>query len=177
MRQRALDAAVLLVGREGLRSLTHARVDQQAGLPRGSTSNYFRTRTALVSGVVDWMVERELPQVGAGVSATTPAELVDTLCDLFEYVTRHNRDMTTARLVLFMEASHNVALREAVSRGRTAMESSMAGALARLGASDAGVASAALMACLEGLILHRVVRHDESDPRPVIELVVRAAFD
>jgi hypothetical protein len=32
------------------------------------------------------------------------------------------------------------------------------------------------MACIEGLVLHRVVRHDESDPRPVLELVVKAAL-
>jgi DNA-binding transcriptional regulator YbjK len=176
-KERALDAAVELVGTEGLRALTHARVDQRAGLPRGSTSNYFRTRAALLSGVVDWIVERELSEVGAAFSAASAASLVDTFCDLLEYVTQRNRSMTTARLVLFMEASHNPALREAVSRGRTAMESSMTAVLARLGASDPAAAAAALMACIEGLILHRVVRHDDSDPRPMFELVVRAALD
>jgi hypothetical protein len=32
------------------------------------------------------------------------------------------------------------------------------------------------MACAEGLILHRIARHDDSDIRPVLNLVVRAAF-
>jgi hypothetical protein len=32
------------------------------------------------------------------------------------------------------------------------------------------------MACAEGLILHRVVRHDSSDPRPALGLVVQAAL-
>jgi DNA-binding transcriptional regulator YbjK len=35
-----------LLGTEGLRALTHARVDECAGIPKGSTSNYFRTRAA-----------------------------------------------------------------------------------------------------------------------------------
>jgi DNA-binding transcriptional regulator YbjK len=175
-RERALDAAVGLVGAEGLRALTHARVDDRAGLPRGSTSNSFRTRAALLTGVVDWIVEREHSQVGAAVSVATAASLVDTLCGLFEYVTRTNRSMTAARLVLFMEASHDPALRDAVSRGRTAMEASMVGALGQLGASDPAAGAAALMATLEGLILHRVVRHDDTEPRPVLELVVGAAL-
>lgn len=175
-RELALDAAIELVGTEGLRALTHGRVDRRAGLPRGSTSNYFRTRSALLTGVVDWIVQRELSQVGAATSVAPDASFVDGLCELFEYVTRQNRSMTAARLVLFMEASHNPALREAVSHGRTAMEASMTAALERLGAPDVATAAAALMATLEGLILHRIVRHDDSDPRPVLELVVRAAL-
>lgn len=173
---RALDAAVELVATEGLRALTHVRVDERAGLPRGSTSNYFRTRAALLSGVVDWIAERELSEVAGAVSAGSAASLVDTMCDLFEYVTRHNRSMTAARLTLFMEASHDPSLLDPVSRGRAAMESSVVAVMTRLGASDPPVAAASVMACLEGLILHRVVRHDDSDPRPVIELVVRAAL-
>ena len=175
-RTRALDAAVELVGTGGLRALTHVRVDERAGLPRGSTSNYFRTRAALLAGVVDWIAERELPEVDGAVSAESAASLVGLVCDLFEYVTRQNRAMTAARLVLFMEASHDSSLLDAVSRGRTAMESSVIAVMTRLGAPDPAVAAAALMACVEGLILHRVVRHDNSDPRPIIELVVNAAL-
>ncbi len=176
IRERALDAAVALVGTEGLRALTHARVDHRAGLPRGSTSNYFRTRSALLAGVVEFIVERELPQVGAAVSVESAASFGSSLGQLLEYVTRDNRDMTAARLVLFMEASHNSSLREAVLRGRTEMETTMIVVLERLGASNPPAGAAALMATLEGLILHRIVRHDDSDPGPVLELVVRAAL-
>lgn len=175
-KKRALDAAVELVAAEGLRALTHVRVDERAGLPRGSTSNYFRTRAALLSGVVDWIVEREMSEVGAAVSAESAASLVDMMRDLFDYVTQQNRSMTAARLILFMEASHDPSLLRAVSRGRAAMDSSVTAVMTRLGASDPAVAAAALMATLEGLILHRIVRHDDSDPRPVIELVVKAAL-
>ena len=40
-------------GTAGLRALTHNRVDERAALPRGSTSNYFRTREALILGIVE----------------------------------------------------------------------------------------------------------------------------
>jgi DNA-binding transcriptional regulator YbjK len=173
---RAVDAAIDLVGTEGLRALTHVRVDERAGLAKGSTSNYFRTRAALFSGVVDRIVEREMPGVGAASAPCSAAELVDGMCGLIEYTTGPNRTLTTARLVLFMEASHNPAIREAISRGRAAMASSATDALARLGARDPLAGAAAVMACAEGLILHRIARHDDSDPRPAIALVVRAAL-
>jgi DNA-binding transcriptional regulator YbjK len=176
LRDRALDAAVDLPGTEGLRALTHSRVDQRAGLPKGSTSNYFRTRQALLTGVVDAIVEHELPQVGRATSLNTPAQLVEAMCAVFEHITSVDRTVTTARLVLFLEASHNPALREALSRGRAAMEAMGVVALARLGARDPQTAAAAMAACFEGLMLHRIARDDQTDPRPIITMVVQAAL-
>ena len=65
-RERALEAAVQLVGEQGIRALTHARVDERAGLPKGSTSNWFRTRDALVAGVIAWIAESERADFSAG---------------------------------------------------------------------------------------------------------------
>jgi DNA-binding transcriptional regulator YbjK len=110
---RALDAAIELLGTEGLRALTHVRVDLRAGLPQGSTSNYFRTRAALLTGVVGRILERELPLVGATFTPTSADDLVEALCGLFAYLTGPNRLQTTARLVPFIEGSHDAGLREA----------------------------------------------------------------
>jgi len=176
-RTRALDAAIDLVGTQGLRALTHARVDERAGIPKGSTSNYYRTRQARLSGVLDRLLELEMPEVGAATSyPASAADFVDALCGLLDYTTGINRTRTTARLVLFMEASHDPALQAKVARGRVAMEASALVVLARLGAHDPHAAATAVMACSEGLILHRIARHDDTDPRPAFELVVRAAL-
>ena len=172
----ALDAAIELLGTEGLRALTHARVDSRAGLPKGSTSNYFRTRAALLTGVADRILERELPLVGATFSPTSADDLVEALCGLFAYLTGPNRVQTTARLVLFMEGSHDAGLRESLTRGRAAMEGTAVTALAELGARDPRAAGAAIAACSEGLLLHNIARHDDADPRQTFELVVRAVL-
>jgi AcrR family transcriptional regulator len=175
---RALDAAIDLVGSQGLRALTHARVDERAGLPKGSTSNHFRTRQALLSGVVDRLVELDTPaEDGAGFRPASAEEFVEALCVLFDHLTRDNRIPTTARLVLFMEGSHDISLREDLSRGREVLESVVVVALARLGARDPATAATTVAACFEGLLLHRIARHDETDPRPAFELVVRAVLD
>jgi DNA-binding transcriptional regulator YbjK len=173
---RALDAAIELVGTEGLRALTHVRIDERAGLPKGSTSNYFRTRAALLSGVVERIVERELPSIGVAFSPASIEQLVDALCGVFQYVTGPNRVVTTARLVLFMEGSHDATLREALTRGPAAMEAALVPALAQLGARDPVVAWTAIAACSEGLLLHNIARHDDADPRPALDLLVRAAL-
>jgi DNA-binding transcriptional regulator YbjK len=175
-RARALDAAIDLLATEGLRALTHARVDERAGIPRGSTSNYFRTRAALLDGVAVALGEHDRSRVGVVFAPESAAELVDGLLGLFEYLTVVARTQTTARLVLFMEASHDAALREVLNRDRAAMEAAVVAALARLGSSDPVAGAAAIAACSEGLILHRIARHDETDPRPTLDLVVRAAL-
>src|ERR1700709_1562648 len=115
-RTRALDAAVELLGTAGVHALTHSRVDQHAGLPKGSTSNSFRTRRALLHGVADRIAEREQPEFGATFAApATSAEFVDGLCALLEHLGGTNRPEATARLVLFLEASHDVDLRDTLA--------------------------------------------------------------
>ncbi|MFF1816740.1 TetR/AcrR family transcriptional regulator [Kribbella sp. NPDC058245] len=175
-RTRALQAAVELLGTEGLRSLTHARVDDRAGLPKGSASNYFRSRAALLSGVVDWLAEADRQAAGPAFRPATAAEFVDVMCGLFDLITRVNRVRTTARLILFLEGSHDPVLREALSRGHAALKAGVTEALASLGVADPAVAAQTVAAVSEGLILHRIARYDDDDPRPVFELIARAVI-
>ncbi|MFB9733425.1 TetR/AcrR family transcriptional regulator [Ornithinimicrobium kibberense] len=176
LRDRALDAAIELVGTQGLKALTHRRIDERADLPPGSTSNYFRTRDALLRGVADAILEREISGMRATFAPQSAEELLEAMVALLDRTTEDQRTLTSARLVLFMEASHNPALRESLGRGRATFEAALQGALAELGATDPVAATRAMMACAEGLILHRVARHDDSDIRPALELVVRAAL-
>lgn len=174
-RTKILAAAVDLVGTEGVRALTHGRIDEKAGLPRGSTSNHFRTRAALLAGTCDWIVEQEVAELDPSFRPGTVEEFVSGLSHGIEVLTGPARIRTTARLALFLEASHDEDLRAAITRGRAALEGFLTTVLARLGARDPDTAAAAVAACSEGIILHRVVRHVEIDPYPVIDLVVRAA--
>ncbi|MFD8828405.1 TetR family transcriptional regulator, partial [Streptomyces sp. NPDC059605] len=53
------DAALALLAERGMRGLTHRAVDERAGLPQGSTSNYARTRQSLLEAAVRRLAERE----------------------------------------------------------------------------------------------------------------------
>ncbi|GAA4438111.1 TetR family transcriptional regulator [Actinokineospora soli] len=175
-RERALKAAVELLGTGGLRALTHARVDDRAGLPKGSTSNHFRTRAALLDGAVAWMLEQERPEVGRTLDPATPEELLDDLCGLFAFMTGPNRVVTTARMVLWLEAGHNLSLRRALMSGRAVMEELVVPVLARLGACDPVAACEAFSACFQGLFVQWIARGEQLDPRPAFEVVLRGAL-
>lgn len=175
-RDRALAAAVELLGTEGLRGLTHARVDDRADLPKGSTSNYFRSRAALLDGVIDWMVRQETPQIEATFRPESPDELIDQLCGLYEYMTGPNAVMVTARMVLWVEAATNPQVRQALLRGRASMASMLIPALASLGVRDPLAVSDTLGACVQGLFLQQFARDEAIDPRPLLEIIVRGAL-
>jgi DNA-binding transcriptional regulator YbjK len=50
-RRELCDAAITVLAELGSRGLTHGQVDRCAGVPDGTTSYYYRTRTALLRGV------------------------------------------------------------------------------------------------------------------------------
>jgi len=52
-RDTLLDAAIRVLGERGMRALTHRAVDAEAGVPAGSTVNYFSTRNALFEAIVE----------------------------------------------------------------------------------------------------------------------------
>lgn len=171
-RERSLQAALELIGTQGIRSLTHVRVDERAGLPRGSTSNSFRTRAALLQGVVAHLVAIELPALVPRLQARSADDLAASLAALFDEMAGPDRVLTAARLALFVEAGHDAELRRALTEGRAAFDEVLIPALAALGAPDPAVAAQAVASCFEGMLVHRVLRHAELDARGVLAVVI-----
>ena len=56
-RNQILDAAIDILCDDGVGGLTHRQVDSRAGMPAGTTSNYFRTRQALLEATAARTVE------------------------------------------------------------------------------------------------------------------------
>jgi DNA-binding transcriptional regulator YbjK len=175
-RERALEAAVELLGVEGVRALTHVRVDQRAGLPTGSTSNWFRTRRALLVGVIDWIVERELEELDP---SSVPADqgldgFLDGLCGMVELQIEPYAVRTRARYALFLELAGDLEIGERLQHGHRQFQQWTERMLTTLGFPDPVVTSRALMALLDGLLLHRLILDPDLDMRPAIERAVRA---
>jgi AcrR family transcriptional regulator len=175
-RDRGLEAAVELLGAEGVRALTHARVDERAGLPPGSTSNWFRTRRALLAGVVDWIAERERTDFdpAAMPTVTGPEGLIDGLCVMAELQTGPFAARTRARYALFLELAGDPELGEPLRRQRHEFERWTEQIVIAAGIADPVPATRALMALGDGLLLHRLTVDPELDLRPAIERAVRA---
>lgn len=54
------DAAIQLLADDGAKGLSHLKVDRRAGVPDGTTSFYFRTRSALLRAVAERLAELDL---------------------------------------------------------------------------------------------------------------------
>jgi DNA-binding transcriptional regulator YbjK len=174
-RSRILDAAVELLGTQGLKALTHIRVDVLAGVPKGSTSNYFRTRAALQAGVVERLAELDLAELVSPPSP--PADVgafVALLAHAVETATTASRTRTIARYVLCLEGTHNEDVRRPLLAGRTYFRSFIETTTERLGAADPVAAATALTALGDGMIIHRVTVDPEADVLAPIDAVVRA---
>ena len=175
-RERALEAAVELLGAQGVRALSHARVDERADLPPGSTSNWFRTRRTLLSGMVDWIAERERadfdPAAMPAISGVD--ELIEGLCAMAELQAGPFAARTRARYALFLELAGDPELGEPLRRQRHEFERWTERIVIAVGIVDPVPATRAVMALCDGLLLHRLTVDPDLDLRPAIERAVRA---
>ena len=89
------DTAIALLAERGLRGLTHRAVDEAAGLPQGSTSNFARTRPALLETAVRRLAEREAQVISTGEMPSGEGgveELADGMAlAVHRYLTHHPR--------------------------------------------------------------------------------------
>lgn len=175
-RERALEAAVELLGVDGVRALSHARVDERAGLPPGSTSNWFRTRRALLGGIVDWIAERERADFDP---TELPAienveELIEGLCTMTDLQAGPFAGRTRARYALFVELVGDPDLAAPLRRQRREFEQWTERIIRAVHIADAGPATRSVMALCDGLLLHRLTVDPELAARPAIERTVRA---
>lgn len=106
-RQKLADAGLSVLAQEGARGLTHRAVDRFAGEPLGTTSNYFRSRDALVSGLVARIGERLTPsadELAVRAGQEVSRELfADYLRDIVRRLT-DNREVTLALFELRLES-------------------------------------------------------------------------
>ncbi|ANZ35177.1 hypothetical protein BBK82_02930 [Lentzea guizhouensis] len=159
------DAAIELVATSGMRGLTHRAVDRRAGLPEGSTSAYFRTRKALVEGLVERLAVQEQEEIvldpddlAGGIARTVDSWLVE-------------RNRTLARYAAMLEATHHPELRTILVHSPRERATELARAL---GHEDPETAGGHIMAFIEGLLFYRLVGGGStSGPKPGTEESVR----
>lgn len=173
-RIRALEAAIDLIGAEGIRALTHGRVDTAADLPPGSTSNHFRTRAALLAGVIDWIAESERAEGGFPAPITTEQALTEMLIRVMEIESGPRAARTRARYALFLEAVDDEAVAP-LRRQRRIFEEWMRALLSSIAGPTAAERAPLLMAACDGLLLHRITVDSEAPVASSIALAVAAA--
>lgn len=160
------DTAIGLVAEAGLRGLTHRAVDGAAGLPAGSTSYYFRTRTALIAACYQRLAELDLADVddGSPPGSAPPALAVMPDRDaaaaalaglLYRWLTV-GRERQLARFELSLEAARNPELQADLHRAGQGARVRAAGIAAALGSDRPEEAAELLVAWTEGLLYDRL---------------------
>jgi AcrR family transcriptional regulator len=159
-RTEILDTALRVLAEHGMRGLTHRAVDAQAGIATGSTSYYFRSRSALVAGCVERLLALDLAVEAAAVSAVggDARALVDVLVDVGVAMATTQRHRTLARYELSLAAVRDPQLRPGLVRAGDTIRAFGADALRALGASEADRSAEELAAALDGLVFTALVR-------------------
>ncbi|MEV7672591.1 MULTISPECIES: TetR/AcrR family transcriptional regulator [unclassified Streptomyces] len=96
-----LDAAIEVLADEGARGLTFRAVDARAGVPTGTSSNYFTDRDQLLSQVGDRIFVRLTPEPGAVDTAMRPAPSRELMVELMRWLARRMAAERTCYLGLF----------------------------------------------------------------------------
>ncbi|TWF79893.1 TetR family transcriptional regulator [Pseudonocardia hierapolitana] len=159
-RTEILDGALHVLAERGMRGLTHRAVDAAAGIPPGSTSYYFRSRSALVAGCVERLLELDFAVEGRVVS-TVEREgrgLVEALVDAAIALVTTQRYRTVARYELNLAALRDPQLKEALLRAGDTVRAFAADVLRGHGATDADRSAEEITATLDGLMFTALVR-------------------
>jgi len=108
------DAAIDLLAGDGAKGLSHLKVDRRAGVPDGTTSFYFRTRSALLRAAAERLAELDLASLqsvadssGGPRSRRTPSRLSQVV---FQAGGEPQLSHTKARYELTMQATRDPAL-------------------------------------------------------------------
>lgn len=172
-----LDAALALVGEQGIRALTHRAVDGAAGLPAGSASNHFRTRDALVAGLVERFAERERALVPAAPERPTRDDVVAVLAAYATRAVGEGRAVSLARYAILVEAAQRPSLRPALDASAEDVNAWARDLLARAGSPDPERDQRVLGNHLTGVVLHQLSRPDpDFDPQPLLATLVETLW-
>lgn len=145
------DAAIVVVAAAGLKGLTHRTVDVTAGVPAGTTSNYFRTRQSLVAAVAERIEERDHEIWGRfGPAPASFEEFVGWLGNFAVAMAVDHRELSRVRFTLFLADS------ERYGAGHRRFMSAIGQALDVFGVPESQAVATAYLDYLDGLILHLV---------------------
>lgn len=173
------DAALDVLADEGMRGLTHRAADRRAGMPPGTTSAYFRTRAALLAGLVTRLVQVDQAELQAMAEELPPLRTVGELVDGMVALTRQRltgegRRRSLARYACAVESVRDPELREILVPRENAGREAVRLFLAARGVTDVEDRTHTLLTCIDGLVFDRLVSGGEVSHEALAGLVAAA---
>jgi DNA-binding transcriptional regulator YbjK len=162
-----LDAAIAVIAEQGLRGLTHRAVDTRAGVPAGSASYYFRSRSALLRGVLSRLLALDAEDYAAldlpdpaGSQLVDRTALVRAWSRLFRRWLGPGRQRQSARYALYLEGRHHPELQEMLDTASAGVRAQAQALLRAAGAVSAQRDAGLLVALLDGILFDQLIRPD-----------------
>jgi DNA-binding transcriptional regulator YbjK len=165
------DAALMVLGTEGSRGLTHRAVDEAAGLPPGSTSNYFRTRDALLEAAALRHAELDMQAAADVDAALTAVEGPITreqakfmiLVGLDRIMAEETRFALIARFELTLEAGRRPSLAPVMAENRRHFAGIATALIGATGCETPVAHGAQLLGLMDGITA------DHLQPEPTLD--------
>jgi DNA-binding transcriptional regulator YbjK len=175
-RGRLLDAALSIVGSEGLRGLTHRRLEDEAGLARGSARYHLGTNDQIIAAALEHAVLRDsrlneavLAKVGFDTLAGSAASFPEILAAMVSAYLQNPGDIRV-RYELLLEATRRPRLEQEAQRWRAQFVTATELALTAAGQADPHNVAVLLVACIDGLVFDALITGRTNSP----ELAERA---
>lgn len=190
------ETAIEVLAAEGARGLTHRAVDSAAGLPPGSTSNYARTREALLACALTRITELEAADAAEALGtpaadappptnpapasaphsqgprprAADAAALAAPIAAMLHRGLTHGRTRLLARYELALEATRRPALRAIYDEASRPFRDPVAGMLAQAGSRAPERHARMLIAWCEGVQFDSLAGAGGGEPPGLEEL-------
>lgn len=160
-RRALLEAALLVIGQEGIDATTHRRVADVAKVPLGSTTYYFTSREDMLVQALEYFARGEiaaLEKTFGDIPVTEwgpegAASLVDRLTAFLEPQLGEARWRTLAQYTLFQEAARRPELRPVVQEWNAAWWEILAKVLSAAGRPHEQIHVQMMLAMFDGLLL------------------------
>jgi len=161
-RREILDAAVAVLSRLGWRGLTHRAIDREAGLPEGSSSAYYRSRSALQSALAEHVV-RHVAADMAGLATELDQRPGDprhavaaTTATILRWL--EDPDLLKAKLELTMAATRDQDLAHQLIDSRRGLTNLVDAVLERGGHQHAGAIAQTIVAAVDGVLVSALLQ-------------------
>jgi DNA-binding transcriptional regulator YbjK len=178
-RTQILDTAIDILADTGVGGLTHRHVDQRTGLPPGTTSNYFRTRQALLEATAARTVDLHWRRVEAMQKAIGPLTRHGVKALMTQMLSPDDqmRRFTLARFELFMEGTRRPELQPFLKELQAAAVKSATVIFESAGFTPTSEQMEQLSRLLNGWVFSRLTIAGDVDPAGLVDRIIAAFFD
>lgn len=163
-RRQLVDAALVVLGRDGLSALTHRAVAEEAGVPLASASYHFTGIDELIATAMQRVTDDLVAALAAAPAEGGIAQLARQLAD----EANHNRQLLLAEYEVYLYAARRPQLRETALAWLDVLCDTYGPELDE-------PARRALKATIEGVFLHAVLTDERADAA-TIEHTLRLAW-